>query len=63
MFQYSSERITTGIDKVDAFESIKTFDVTQNSDIDQVESYGDNNKFKTEGNSILFNESNPFGDV
>lgn len=63
LFQYSSERITTGIDKVDAFESIKTFDVTQNSDIDQVESYGDNNKFKTEGNSILFNESNPFGDV
>lgn len=30
--------------------------------IDDVDSYGDNNKFKVEAQSIVFNESNPFGD-
>lgn len=32
-------------------------------DIDKVESYGDNNKFKLEASDILFSESNPFGEV
>lgn len=32
-------------------------------DIDQVQSYGDNNKFREESNDILFNESNPFGEI
>lgn len=32
-------------------------------DIDKVESYGDNNKFKEESSGIVFNENNPFGDV
>lgn len=32
-------------------------------DIDKVESYGDNNKFKQEASDVLFNESNPFGEV
>lgn len=32
-------------------------------DIDKVESYGDNNSFKEEAEDLLFNESNPFGDV
>lgn len=30
--------------------------------VDRPESYGDNNKFKEEAASILFNEDNPFGD-
>lgn len=144
LFQYSSERIDTGIDEVDAFEGLKTFstDVTKTStggvtivevvaggsnyttasvsfnssvgygaeaeativdgeitaieitntgigyglpvnveviitgdgqgavarvtsvtaNIDKVESYGDNNKFKLEARDLLFNENNPFGD-
>ena len=33
------------------------------SNIDKVESYGDNNKFKEEGSQFMFNENNPFGDV
>jgi hypothetical protein len=33
------------------------------ADIDKVESYGDNNKFKEESANIVFNENNPFGDV
>jgi hypothetical protein len=32
-------------------------------DIDSVESYGDNNAFKTQGASLVFNEDNPFGDI
>lgn len=144
LFQYSSERIDTGISQVDAFESLKSFttdtsrskygaltsiqvinggsgytsaptvvirsnsgfgaaataimdsdkvisvniddggqgyqiapivefiggdgiDATAVStitvDIDKVESFGDNNKFKEEAESVLFNENNPFGDL
>jgi hypothetical protein len=33
------------------------------ANIDKVESYGDNNKYKTEGADILFSASNPFGEV
>lgn len=146
LFQYSSERLDTGIEEVDAFESLKTFttdanvssygsiiavdlitggsgyttaptitfssvkgygataeaivengvvteivvtnggrDYPQSSmvavnitganttaaaatavvdiDIDSVESYGDNNKFKDEASDLIFNEDNPFGDL
>jgi hypothetical protein len=31
--------------------------------IDKVESFADNNKFKTQSADILFSESNPFGDI
>jgi hypothetical protein len=146
LFQYSSERIDTGISEIDAFETLKTFstNTTRNNtgyvtriavtstgsgyatapavtfssgtatatanlgsganagkvisitvtdggtgytsapavtiaaptsgttaaaqafidiDIDKKESYGDNNKFKTEGADVLFSISNPFGEV
>jgi hypothetical protein len=33
------------------------------TNIDKVESFADNNKFKTQAADILFNASNPFGDV
>ena len=33
------------------------------SSYDSPDSYGDNNKFRDEANEILFNESNPFGDL
>lgn len=144
LFQYSSEKIDTGVEEVDAFEGLKTFstDVTKTytggitevevldggsnyttatvafnsavgygaeaeativngaitaieitntgigyglpqnvqvvitgdgtsaaarvvsvtANIDKVESYGDNNKFKLEARDLLFNENNPFGD-
>lgn len=148
LFQYSSERIDTGIKEVDAFESLKTFttnttrtpygqvvkvnvtnqgsgytsaptitftsstgvgatatavlgtdsnagkviaiNVTEGgeryqvapvvsitggggtgalatavieADIDRVDSFGDNNKFKEEATDVLFSESNPFGEI
>ena len=148
LFQYSSERIDTGIKEIDAFESLKTFstNTTRNpygevvsvtmtnqgsgytsaptvtfasssgngaagtavlgtgatagkvigvtitaggekyqtapvvsfsggdgsgatatatiqADIDKTESYGDNNKFKTQAADVLFSVTNPFGEV
>ena len=33
------------------------------ADIDKVESFGDNNSFKTEASDVLFSVDNPFGDI
>jgi len=63
LFQYASERISTGNADVDVFETLKTFDVDKQPDIDEPDSYGDNNKFKTEGSTLIFDVDNPFGDV
>ena len=63
LFQYASERIETGIQDIDVFETLKTDDIDQQSDIDIVQSYGDNNQFKLEAQDYVFNASNPFGDL
>jgi len=39
--------------------AVATIDVN----IDSVESFGDNNKFKTQAADILFSETNPFGEI
>lgn len=63
LFQYASERINTGVPQIDVFEELKTFDVDQQTDIDVPDSFGDNNKFKEENKTLLFDQNNPFGDV
>ena len=63
LFQYASERITTGVPEIDVFETLKTFDTTKQPDVDEPESFGDNNKFKVEKVGVVFNANNPFGDV
>lgn len=63
LFQYASERIDTGIEEIDVFETLKTNDVNQQSDIDVVQSFGDNNQFRVEAQDFVFNSSNPFGDL
>lgn len=63
LFQYASERIETGVQEIDNFETLKTFDVDKQENIDVPDSFGDNNKFREEASEILFNENNPFGDV
>jgi hypothetical protein len=62
LFQYSSEKMDTGIAAIDVFESLKTFDTTLQPNIDVVDSYGDNNKFNEEAQDIVFDKSNPFGE-
>ena len=141
LFQYASERIETGMEDIDAFESLKTFSTEINDsnfgsiseiniinagtgytnafvniisdtgtgatatatldsgslasisvinggtgykdatiiisgdgsnataeavlsvDVDQIDSYGDNNSLRKEADNILWDENNPFGDV
>ena len=63
LFQYASERMDTGIQDIDVFETLKTDDIVQQPDVDVVQSYGDNNQFKTEVQDYVFNSSNPFGDL
>ena len=63
LFQYASERIDTGIPDIDIFETLKSFDVDTNINVDVPDSFGDNNKFKEEAIDILFSENNPFGEV
>jgi hypothetical protein len=73
LFQYASERIETGNKEIDVFETLKTFDVEKQTNIDVPGGYGDNNKFKEEAQTILhnspiqppiapsnFNANNPF---
>lgn len=62
LFQYSSEKIDTGIEEIDTFETLKTFDVEKQSDIEVPDSYGNNNAFKTQAETIVFDQTNPFGD-
>lgn len=62
LFQYASEKIETGKKEIDVFETLKTFDVAKQDDVDVPQSYGDNNKFKEEATGIVFDTSNPFGD-
>lgn len=62
LFQYASERIETGVKEIDVFETLKTFDVDKQPDIDVADGYGDNNKFKAEAQDIVFNTNNPFGE-
>jgi hypothetical protein len=40
-----------------------TVDITLMPDIDKPDSYGDNNSFKREAESFVFNDRNPFGEV
>lgn len=62
LFQYSSERMSTGIQEIDAFEELKSFDDNvQPNIIDKVDSYGDNFKFQDEANDLVLIGENPFG--
>lgn len=63
LFQYASERMETGIKEIDVFETLKTNDVNAQTDIDVVQSYGDNNQFRVEAQDYVFDSLNPFGDL
>ena len=63
LFQYASEKIDTGIKEIDKLETLKSFDIAINSDVDMPMSYGDNSKFQEEALDIVFDTNNPFGDI
>ena len=62
LFQYSSEKMETGITDIDDFQTLNTFDTTINPNVDVVDSYGDNTKFKTAATAVVFDTNNPFGE-
>ena len=57
LFQYSSEKIETGVEDIDAFESLKTLDVTKQDDVQVPDSYGDNINFDDEAENIVTHRS------
>lgn len=61
LFQYSSEVINTGVEEIDVFETLKTFDVEQQDNIDLPDSYGNNNVFLDEASSIVIDTNNIIG--
>ena len=66
LFQYSSEKMDTGIPEVDVFENLKSFDVTVNPNVQDATGFADNNTFKeraTYENALYDLENNPFGEV
>lgn len=62
LFQYASEKIDTGVAEIDEFETLKTFDITKQPNVEVPDDYGDNNKFKTKALPIVMDKFNPFGD-
>lgn len=64
LFQYASERLDTGVPEVDAFENLKSFDVTINPEVEPASgNFGTNQTFRDQAESIVFDYNNPFGEV
>jgi Virus neck protein len=63
LFQYGSEIIQTGDPEIDAFESLKSFDVEVNPTGEDTLEYNNNTIFQAESPNILFDPKNPFGSV
>ena len=61
-FQYASEKIETGIEEIDVFEELKSFDIEVNP-VETSQSYGDNDKFKEEGTNLIVTNNNPLGTI
>lgn len=65
LFQYSSERINTGIPDIDAFESLKSFEQPKDSQEPigtMFDNYAKNDIIEKESIDTVIDENNPFGD-
>lgn len=67
MFEYSGERLSTGIVAVDSLQTKQSTDVIANPtmDLDQTPNdfMSDNEAIDTEGDTFIFDSNNPFGDT
>ena len=63
LFRYSSEKIDTGINAIDAIEDAHTADISKRVDIDTLKRGADNNKFKQRADAFVLDKNNPFGDL
>ena len=63
LFQYASEKINTGDNAIDVFETLKSFAIDITTNTDDQQSYGDNAKFIDKATDVIFSETNPFGEL
>ena len=63
LFRYSSEKIDTGLNQIDAIEDAHTADVIKRADIDTLQRGADNNKFRQRADALVLDRNNPFGDI
>lgn len=64
LFQYSSEKINTGVPEIDVFENLKSFDPTINPSIEHASNqFASNTAFHEKAVDVVFDEANPFGEV
>lgn len=59
LFQYSSEKIDTGIPDIDIFEDLKSYDETVNDDINDSTDVADNDVYNDEATGVVVNKNNP----
>jgi hypothetical protein len=63
LFRYSSEKIDTGVDCVDDFNTLNTQDVAVRPNPDTTKRVADNTKFKNRASTLVLDKNNPFGDI
>lgn len=63
LFQYSSERINTGIEDIDIFEDLKSHDISIGNNVEEPQSYGDNIKMDDESQDFIVIKNNPIGNT
>lgn len=64
LFQYSSEKLNTGVPEIDVFENLKSFDPTINPSIEEASNqFASNTAFHEKAVDTVFDEANPFGEV
>lgn len=61
LFQYSSEKLDTGIPDIDVFEDLQSHDVDVNPDFVAPTPYGDNDQLQDEAVDFIVNKNNPLG--
>ena len=62
LFNYSSEKIDTGITDIDIFEDKKSYDPAINPSPDIPDSYGDNDKYIQKKSDYVIDPMNPFSE-
>lgn len=63
LFRYSSEKLMTGVEEIDSFETKKSTDPTVNASPEVQDSFGDNTKLRTKAADFIFDTNNPFGEA
>ena len=61
LFQYSSEKISTGLEEIDKFEEEKSHDIKIGNTVEEPMSWGDNLSIEEESSKFVVIKKNPLG--